>query len=59
VASFAALMVLAAAFGLTLTGVVFFEGLLLIRDFFITAMIDLPEFDLFDFAQAFFSEGIV
>jgi hypothetical protein len=45
VASFAALMVLAAAFVLTLAGVVFFEGLLLIRDFFVTAMIYLPGFD--------------
>jgi hypothetical protein len=42
VASFAALMVLAAALGLTFAGVVFFEGLLLIRDFFVTAMTVLP-----------------
>jgi hypothetical protein len=35
-------MVLAAAFGLTLAGVVFFEGLLLIRDFFVTAMSSSP-----------------
>jgi hypothetical protein len=32
-------MVLAAALGLTLAGVVFFEGLPLIRDFFVIAMI--------------------
>jgi len=36
-------MVLAAAFGLTLAGVVFFEGVLLIRDFFVTAMILSPK----------------
>ena len=35
-------MVLAAAFGLTLAEVVFLEGLLLIRDFFVTAMSSSP-----------------
>jgi hypothetical protein len=46
VASLAALMVLAAAFGLTLAGVVFFDGLLLIRDFFVTAMMHLLDSSL-------------
>jgi hypothetical protein len=46
VASLAALMVLAAALGLTLAGVVFFDGLLLIRDFFVTAMMHLLDSSL-------------
>jgi fatty-acid desaturase len=45
-------MVLAAAFGLTLAGVVFFEGLLLIRDFFVTAMTHLLGFRIFETCYA-------
>jgi hypothetical protein len=45
-------MVLAAAFGLTLAGVVFFEGLLLIRDFFVTAMMHLLGFRIFETSDA-------
>jgi hypothetical protein len=51
VASLAALMVLAAAFGLTLAGVVFFDGLLLIRDFFVIAMMHLLGFEILKFLK--------
>lgn len=51
VASFAALIVLAVAFGLAFVGV-FFTALLLIRDFFVTAIFLLPGMSLDSFRPA-------